>query len=296
VVHHNIRLPAARRLGIDYETLRQVKPDLIFGHVSNYGPTGPRADWPGFDQLAQAQCGWEVAGAGEGNPPVWHAFGMMDYQGAFQSLIATLLALYHRFRIGEGQAVAGSILGGGTLTMSELLVHPDGTLSEFLPLDHEQTGVSPGVRIYQAADGWVALAARDEGTFERAWRCLGLGHPSGLEEAVRGLASDEAVARWDEAGVPADLVMVAAAQPFFEDPRNIEVGLVASYPHPVYETLVQIGKLWDFGDLEVQIRRAPPERGQHSREILLEAGVDEATIDSLVAGSTVVDNPEGLRA
>ena len=79
IVHHNLRMPAARRLGVDDESVRAVNPDIVYCHTSSYGPRGPRADWPGYDQLFQASCGWEVAGAGEGNPPMWHRFGFMDH-------------------------------------------------------------------------------------------------------------------------------------------------------------------------------------------------------------------------
>ena len=61
-------------------------PTSIFCHVSSYGPTGPRADWPGYDQLFQASCGWERLGAGEGNPPMWHRFGFMDHLCAMSSI------------------------------------------------------------------------------------------------------------------------------------------------------------------------------------------------------------------
>jgi crotonobetainyl-CoA:carnitine CoA-transferase CaiB-like acyl-CoA transferase len=80
VVHHNLRMPAARRLGLDSASLRSINPDLVFCHTSSYGPIGPRADWPGYDQLFQASCGWERAGAGAGNPPMWHRFGFMDHR------------------------------------------------------------------------------------------------------------------------------------------------------------------------------------------------------------------------
>ena len=54
-----------------------------------------------------------MAGAGDGNPPMWHRFGFMDHQCAMSSTVATLLALYNRDRTGQGQAVAGSLLGAG---------------------------------------------------------------------------------------------------------------------------------------------------------------------------------------
>ncbi len=121
VVHHNLRMPAARRLGIDYETVRSIDPQVVYCHTSSYGPEGPRADWPGYDQLFQASAGWEVLGGGEGNPPMWFRFGFMDHLCAMGSTVATLLAVYHRDRTGHGQRVTGSLLGAGVLTNGETL-------------------------------------------------------------------------------------------------------------------------------------------------------------------------------
>ncbi len=126
ILHHNVRMPAAHRLGLDEASVRAVNPDIIYCHTSSYGPVGARADWPGYDQLFQASCGWEVAGAGEGNPPMWHRFGFMDHLCAMGSVIATLLALYHRDRTGQTQFAAGSLLGGGVLTGSETYLDPSG--------------------------------------------------------------------------------------------------------------------------------------------------------------------------
>ncbi len=92
ILHHNLRMPAARRLGLDEATVRAVNPDIVYCHASSYGPEGVRADWPGYDQLFQSSCGWEVAGAGEGNDPMWHRLGFMDHMCAMGSLISTLLA------------------------------------------------------------------------------------------------------------------------------------------------------------------------------------------------------------
>ncbi len=111
--------PRRAASGIDEDSVRAVNRDIIYCHTSSYGPQGPRADWPGYDQLFQSSCGWEVAGAGEGNPPMWHRFGFMDHLCAMGSVIATLLALYHRDRTGQTQFAAGSLLGGGVLTNSE---------------------------------------------------------------------------------------------------------------------------------------------------------------------------------
>jgi crotonobetainyl-CoA:carnitine CoA-transferase CaiB-like acyl-CoA transferase len=108
--------------------------------------------------LFQALCGWEVVGAGEDNPPMWHRFGFMDHQCALASVVATLIALRERDRTGEGQVVAASLLGAGVLTTSESYRQADGTLAPMPLLDGDQTGIAPDRCIRPAGDGWIAIA------------------------------------------------------------------------------------------------------------------------------------------
>ncbi|MGD9797292.1 MAG: CoA transferase, partial [Acidimicrobiia bacterium] len=277
VVHHNLRMPAARRLGLDYESVKRINPDVVFCHTSSYGPTGPRADWPGYDQLFQAQCGWEVAGAGEGNPPMWHRFGFMDHLCAMSSAVATLLALYDRDRTGSGQAVHGSLLGAGALTNSSSFKRADGSLAFTPALDAMQLGVSEGRRLVELVDGWIALAAD---TPEQV-------------AALRGVPLDgrkvaDAVADLAAAGVPAEPVRREQRYPFFDDPANIAAGLVADYRHAEWGRLEQPGALWYFGDQDVQLHRAPPALGEHTVEVLGEMGLDREAIDRLVADGVAV--------
>jgi len=277
VVHHNLRMPAARRLGLDYESVRRIKPDIVFCHTSSYGPSGPRADWPGYDQLFQAQCGWEVAGAGTGNPPMWHRFGFMDHQCAMSSTVATLLALYHRDRTGEGQAVAGSLLGAGSLTVSETFRRTDGTLVPRPILDSLQTGVSAGRRIVALDDGWIALAA-DEPAQTAALADIEL----------EGRKVDDALADLARAGVPAEAVRAGQRDRFFDDPANRRARLVAEYTHAEWGKFEQPGALWYFGNQDVQLHRAPPALGEHTVEVLRTIGLDQAAIDKLLADGVAV--------
>jgi crotonobetainyl-CoA:carnitine CoA-transferase CaiB-like acyl-CoA transferase len=276
VVHHNLRMPAARRLGLDETTVRAVNPDIVYCHASSYGPAGPRADWPGYDQLFQSSCGWEVAGAGEGNDPMWHRLGFMDHLCAMGSLIATLLALYHRDRTGETQFVAGSLLAGGVMTGSETYLDENGEVVPVPVLDHEQTGIAPWYRIVEVADGWVAIAAATEAQ-RAALEALG-----GVDALVHFSVSD-ALATLAEAGVPSDQVRLDQREPFFASGDNDAAGLIARYEHVDYGHVEQPGAFWSFGDLAVKLDRAPPGLGEHTIEVLTEAGLDPATIDALLA-------------
>jgi crotonobetainyl-CoA:carnitine CoA-transferase CaiB-like acyl-CoA transferase len=283
VVHHNLRMPAARRLGVDYDALRPLNPSMVYCHTSSYGPRGPRADWPGYDQLFQAQCGWEVLGAGAGNPPMWHRFGFMDHQCALASVVATLLALYRRGETGEGQFVSGSLLGSGALTISETYLRADGQLAPVAGLDSDQTGSGPGYRIVQLSDGWIAVAAQTVEQQAALCRVAGTSDIHQVPTVCGDRKCDELLTDLEAAGVPCEPVRQQQRFPFFDDPANRSAGLVAEYQHAEWGKLEQPGALWYFGDLGVRLDYAPPALGEHSADILNEIGLSTAEIERLVA-------------
>jgi crotonobetainyl-CoA:carnitine CoA-transferase CaiB-like acyl-CoA transferase len=277
VVHHNVRMPAARKLGIAPEQLRALKPELVCAHVSSYGPIGPRADWPGFDQLMQASCGWEVECGGEGNPPMWLRFGVGDYLAGLASVFALLLALHQRARTGQGQAVSSSLLGAMLMTASEAVVQPDGRLTPMAHLDAGQTGVSATHRLYRCRDGWIAVAALTALEVESFCQLTG-------DDPITWLGAIDcasALAGLQTAVVPCELVLEAQADAFLASAEHAASGLHAHYPHAQYGALHQVGALWDFGDLPLAIDRPPPVLGEHSREVLEMLGFGAQDIDAL---------------
>ena len=283
VVHHNLRMPAARRLGLDAAAVRAVNPDVVFCHVSSYGPQGPRADWPGYDQLFQSSCGWEVMGAGEGNPPMWHRFGFMDHLCAMSSVAGTLMALLQRDRTGRATDVAASLLGAGVLTNSETYIRPDGSLVPVPVLDHDQTMVGPGERILQLGDGWIAVSAVGDAQVGALCGVIGAGSPDELPGAASTRATGELLDALAAAGVPAAAVRQGQRGPFFDDPDHLAAGLVATYTHADWGRLEQPGAMWFFGDQEVKLDSAPPVLGEHTVEVLLEVGLSRAEVDELLA-------------
>jgi crotonobetainyl-CoA:carnitine CoA-transferase CaiB-like acyl-CoA transferase len=288
VVHHNMRMPAARKLGVDYDTVKQINPDVVYCHTSSYGPTGPRADWPGYDQLFQAQCGWEAIGAGDDNPPMWHRFGFMDHQCALSSLLATLLALYEQRRTGRTQAVAGSLLGAGVLTASETYRQANQSLAPYATLSHDQTALSSGPRIVSAADGWIAIAARTPEQRAAAVASLGADDAEGIAAAVAGQKVAEVLERLTNAGVPVEEVRLNQRDAFFDSPANRAAGLVAQYRQAEWGAMLQPGAMWYFGDLGVRLELAPPALGEHTVSVLTELGFSPADVATLIDNGTAV--------
>lgn len=288
VVHHNLRMPAARRLGLDYESVRKVNPAVVYCHTSSYGPVGPRAEWPGYDQLFQAACGWESLGAGQGNPPMWHRFGFMDHQCALASVVATLLALYRRRLTGRGSSVAASLLGAGVMTVSETYVRADGSLPPVAGLDGQQTQIEPGYGLVPVSDGWVAVACRTPEQKQALAAAAGVTSVEEAAVALGGYGRAEVVARLRSAGVPVEAVREAQRDPFFDDPDNRAAGLVAGYHSAEWGHFEQPGAMWYFGDLDTRIELAPPALGQHTLEVLTSVGLSTAEVSALVDSGTAV--------
>lgn len=298
VVHHNMRLGVAERLGIDYETARGLNPEVIYCQTTMWGLTGPRRTWPGFDQLGQAISGCEHEMGGRDNPPVWYRFGMCDQACAFQSAVAVLLALYWRERTGKGQFVDTSILSGGMYFNSDAWVGPEGP--HVRPrLDSQQMGVGPLYRLYRTADGWLALVVFNEAEWQAlcaavpelstdprfgdsAARQQNAGELAAILEAT--FASDTAEAwfgRLDALGVPVEISDPDAAESWFTDPEVVANGLVAEYQHPEYGRFRQFGSLIDFSETPGRIAGPPPRLGEHSELVLAELGYSEEEMADL---------------
>ena len=161
IVHHNMTLGTAERLGIGYDACRAVRPDLLYCNTFMYGAVGPLGHLGGLDPLAQAAAGieWEQGPVAEGNPPLWYRYGHGDVAAAVPSVTALLIALYHRNRTGEGQFMWASLLHGSMLYTADSWLAADGTPSARPTLDREQLGLDALYRLYETQDGWLQLAA-----------------------------------------------------------------------------------------------------------------------------------------
>ncbi|HEY2332272.1 MAG TPA: CoA transferase [Acidimicrobiales bacterium] len=289
VVHHNLRLPPARLLGLDYESIRAIDPSVVYCHVSSYGPTGPRRDWPGVDPTSQAVVGWMQEAAGPGNPPRWNRIGMTDDQCAMCSVVAVLLALGHRDRTGEGSDVRASILGAANLTTSETMLLEDGSIAPYPLMDQNQTGLTAGYRIYECADGWIAVAAVTDEAMSALRATLGAGDDADLEAAFAARLVADVSASLTMADVQNEPVRMANEQAFLESELHHRLGMVVTYQHPIYGRVDQLGSPVSFGGPGPSVDRPVPVLGQHTTEVLSEIGITGAEIAELARAGLILD-------
>jgi crotonobetainyl-CoA:carnitine CoA-transferase CaiB-like acyl-CoA transferase len=295
IVQHNMRYDAATRLGVDYDSLRAIKPDLIYCHTRGF-EHGARAGLPGNDQTGAALAGpdWLDGGLDHDGIPSWPSVSLGDTGNGFLSAIGMVQALYHRDRTGEGQFLDTSIMYAHLLNASIAWDTPDG-LDE-LPrpsLDRMQQGWSPWYRLYATTDGWLCVAAVDPEHRRALAGLLGAGAVDDVAfDAFEPVFATRSARDWadalDAAGVPAEISDPEFVMSLFDDPEMIERGWVASYDHPIVGHMDAFGLLFDFSETPGTVQGPPFLAGQHSREILAETGRDDAAIAALVASGAVL--------
>ena len=314
VVHHNMRVGVAERLGIDEASLRPLNERLIYCHTLGWERDGPRTHLPGTDQMGNALGGteYEAGGVHAGGRPVWHPNSMGDLGNGALSALVVLQALLHRARGGAGQRVDTSIAFTTLLFNSFTWIDARGRGPERPRIDAQQLGTGPLYRLYRASDGWICIAV----TTEEQWRGLlrAVGEPGldaigfappwtpprpadetlaqRLELAFAEAPAREWLEKLDRAGVPCEISSAGFARELFDDPGSFERGWLAAYEHPTLGRLAQPGCLVDLSDTPGIVRRPSPLTGQHTREILAELGLDDAAIERLHADG-VVDSWKG---
>ncbi|MGD0395007.1 MAG: CoA transferase, partial [Acidimicrobiales bacterium] len=212
--------------------------------------------------------------------------------------IAITIALYHRDRTGEGQAVSTSIVNAGLLHTSYAWIHSDGTPGDWGQVDGGQFGLSPYYRLYQCALGeWVFLAAVTSEARARL-RTLLPGEPTGddPESVADWLGSyfldaraSEAFAVLDDGDVPIEVVDEYFCRNLFDDPDARRLQLVSETHSSAVGRFEDAGLLVNISPSEPVVQRGPCASGEHTREILRELGYSAADVEAMEEGRAVLD-------
>lgn len=305
VVVENFRVGVMERLGLGYEDLRAVRPDLVYCSISAFGRSGPYALRPGYDLIAEALSGFmSVTGESEGDG-MRAGVAIGDITAGMLATSTILAALRHRERTGEGQLVEVNLLD----TMIGWLI---GANLYYLITGENQprTGnVDPLVapkQVFQTADDPLIITAGNDRLF--AALCQALGRPELIDDprfcanadrvanrpALTSLIETELArkpaAEWVEllieAGVPVAPINTMAET--FADPHVLARKMLVEVEHATLGEIRLPGVPMAFSATTAEVRIAPPVLGQHTREVLRErCNLTDAEIDGLVAAGAV---------
>ena len=293
VVQHNMRYPAAERLGIDYESLKKDFPRLVYCHTRGF-ENGPRMNLPGNDQTGACLAGIQhedgALHTGEGFP-FWALTSLGDTGNGFLSVAAICNALMEREKTGKGQFVDTSILNACLLNTSYALVHADGRAVPRPRIDKNQTGYSEYYRLYCCSDDcWIQIAAitpEQKIAFDRI-------APEMPETPERNFSSAPAsawLAKLARAGVPAALSDAQASLGLFDDKALKARGWTVEYPYANIGKLEQIGVTYAMSDTPVRARTPPLIVGDNSAEILAELGYGKDEIAAMAKENAILCDP-----
>lgn len=291
----NYRPGVASRLGVDYETLRQTKPDLVYVSMSGYGQTGPYATRAGQDVLLQAMSGGLASGRREGEPPRPAPFFMADAFTAYSAFEGALAALFHRERTGEGQLVEVNMLDSIIAAqMQELSVSTVGGVPQTSGSEiHAHSYIRAPYGVFATSDGFIALSFAEMPDLSRAFgdprfdqyesERDGFTHRDEISRLVTENLARNTTDHWldvlGSAGVWVGPVYDYAE--LVSDPQVQHNGSFVEYEHPAEGHVKTPGFPFRLSGHQQEVYRPAPLNGQHTHEVLSELGLTAEEIDEL---------------
>ncbi len=286
----SVRYEGMKRLGIDYETVRAIRPDIVYVHGAGYGSTGPYAGEPAYDDLVQSASGFaDLLGRTDGRPePRLLPSLIADKVSGLFMTQAVLAALFHRQKTGEGQFVEVPMLE--CVTSFNLAEHfyghvydpPTGqwgyprvvnpTRKPF-PTKDGFIGLLPYTdqqwdQFFEIA-GWTETIAKDPRFSDYRTRAQHVRELYGMvDQVTMTKTTDEWLALLKPLQIP--VVKMNRLDDLMTDPHLAAVGFFQSYEHPQAGPYVGMKPPVDYGATPANVRRHPPRMGEHTDEILAE--------------------------
>lgn len=296
VVIHNFKTGGAEKLGLGYEQLRAIRPDLVYCAVAGYDASGPEAKRPGYDLVIQGEAGLMALNGEAEQPPLKFGVAVVDLVTGMHAAQAVLAALFRRERTGKGRLIEMALYDCGIM------------VTGYYGLDALQLGRDPArygnahpsivpYGMFEAADGPLIIAVGNNTQFDKFCRQV-IGRPDIVEDPrfatnveraknrpalvpllngmIRSLPRDVLLERMAAAGIPCG--RVAGLHEALTSERTRASGLVQDMPHPVTGTTPVFAPPYRLDGQRLPVRSAPPTLGEGTREVLqrlLALGEDE---------------------
>ncbi len=286
VVIHNFKTGGAEKLGLGYEQLKAIKPDLIYCAVSGYDTSGPEAARPGYDLVIQGESGLMALNGEANTPPLKFGVAVVDLMTGMYAAQAVLAALFRRERKGTGQLIEMALYDCGVMVTGYY-----GLDAMLLGRDPARYGnAHPSIvpyGMFESADGPLIIAVGNNNQFDKFCRQV-IERPDIVEDPryatnverarnretltplitglIRTFPRDLLLERMTACGIPCG--KVAGLHEALTSKRTREGGLLREMPHPVAGTTQVFAPPYRLDGQRLPIRNAPPTLGEGTREVL----------------------------
>ena len=303
VLIENYKVDDLAKYGLDYASLRQIKPNLIYCSITGFGQTGPYAHRPGYDYIVQGMGGFmSVTGEADGFPggsPQKAGVAIADLFTGMYASSAILAAVIHRDRTGEGQMIDMALLD----TQVAMMANVASAYLSTNEVPRRWGNTSPIVVPYQTfptSDGWMIVAVGNDSQFRHFVKVGGedhladnprfsenplrVQHRTELVPLLEAMTRKKTKAQWisllDEIGVPCG--PINNMKEVFANEQVQARKLAISVPHDTAGTMKLVASPIRMSATPTEIRTAPPILGQHTDEILREyLKLDSSAIEAL---------------
>lgn len=301
----NYRAGVAERLGMDYESIRKVNPEIVYVSISGYGEDGPYANRPGQDLLLQAMSGAMFNTGRAGDPPQPSGTYAVDAITGYSACEGALAALLHRERTGQGQLVSVNMLDAAIAVQAqELSIYTVGGIAQHRGAQsHGHTYIRAPYGAFATSDGYLALAMPSLtmlGEILDSPELMAMNdHSDGhtRKDEITALTTAGLLTRTTAEWMPLLLAAGIWVGPVYgysdllDDPQVRHNGSFVTFDHPTEGEVTMPGFPYRFSRTAPQIYRGAPLSGEHTVEILDELG-HSAELDDLVAvGAVAVESP-----
>ncbi|HEY2660189.1 MAG TPA: CoA transferase [Caulobacteraceae bacterium] len=287
----SVRYDGLTRLGLSYEDVKAIKPDIVYVHAAGYGSDGPYAGEPAYDDLIQAAAGFgDLLNRTDGDqtPRILPSLVADKVSGLFMAQ-ATLAALFHRQRTGQGQFVEVPMLE--CVTSFNLAEHMYGHVYDPPNGQWSYPRVTNPHRIpYATRDGHIGLLPYTDKQWDEFFRAAGWAeriaaderfsdymtrgrHIRELYALVHSITPEKTTQEWLDLLKPLHIPVVKMNRldDLIDDPHLDAVGLFETYSHPEAGDYVSMRPPVRFSETPGNIRRHPPRLGEHTVELVAEA-------------------------
>ena len=294
----------AERLQIDHRTLMALNPRLVHCAISGYGSTGPMKDGKGYDNVLQAFSGMLSITGERGGNAVRSPFSPVDQGTGTHALIGILAGLLERAQTGRGVRVEASLFDTSVGLLGYILQGFWKTGIEPERPGSAHDSLCP-YEVFPTRDKPVLLGVANDSLWRKF--CVVAGAPSlgddprfatnplrvsNRQETVAAVTAllatrgrDSWISAFGEAGVPCSPVQTLGEMA--AHPHTLASGLIQEYEHPVYGPLKSVAQPLKFHGERLEFGTAPPMFGEHTREVLREAGYADEALDSLEAKKVI---------